>query len=93
MILPISSSSVRSVTILEHAGQYQAWSRIAAKLEKAMMFNAPLRLAELKKAHVEKLFHFEHQYTYGLLNFDDDTIASTLHVDQEARLRPSRRQS
>ena len=26
MMLPISSSSVRSVTILEHDGQYQAWS-------------------------------------------------------------------
>ena len=40
--------------------------------------------AELER-HKLGLFKFPTQYTYGLLNFDDATVAATLHVDQEAR--------
>ena len=40
-------------------------------------------------SHRSGLFKFPQQYTYGLLNFDDETVAATLHVDQEARLKPS----
>ena len=39
--------------------------------------------------HMRQLFSFEQQYSYGLLNFDDATITSSLHVDQEARVQPS----
>ena len=41
------------------------------------------------EAHRRKLFAFDHQFTYGLTNFDDKTISETLHVDQAARLRPA----
>ena len=45
--------------------------------------------AEGPTAHAARLFRFEKQYTFGLLNFDDELVSAMLHVDQEARLRPS----
>lgn len=32
---------------------------------------------------------FDHQYTYGLSNFDDEFSYTLMHVDQEARLKPA----
>ena len=29
----------------------------------------------------EQLFDVEHQYTFGMLNFDDELVAAMLHVD------------
>ena len=43
------------------------------------------RGSEQPMTHIQ----FDHQYTYGLSNFDDEFSYTLMHVDQEARLKPA----
>jgi hypothetical protein len=72
-----------------HAAPAQPAGASDAEKAAAAAHEEDARKEEELGAHKKQLFSFSHQFTYGLLNFDDETVAATLHVDQEARLKPS----
>ena len=45
--------------------------------------------AVAERMHVEKIFRYEKQFTFGLLNFDDEFVAATLHISQDSRTKPA----